>query len=90
MADQPNTGKNEFTPDDLREARSNFDPSALSQEPDQDNPIAQGKPQPTAAELAEQQRRDEKDLNQDSRSRDDRLVESGRGHQTAGRLGGVK
>ena len=89
MADDPNR-KTEFTPEELREAKGNFDPEQLAQQGKQGNPLAQGKPQPTAAELAEQQRREEKDIDQDSRTRDDRLVETGRAHHTAGRLGGVK
>ena len=90
MADKqtPNT---ELTPEELRKAKGNFDPSNLVHEERQrGTPEAQGKPQPSAAELAEQQRRDEKDIDSDSRTRDDRLVNSGRGHHTAGRLGGVK
>jgi hypothetical protein len=90
MADEhtPNT---DLTPEELRKAKGNFDPSQLAHEDQQrGTPEAQGKPQPSAAELAEQQRRDEKGTDSDTRTRDDRLVTSGRGHHTAGRLGGVK
>ncbi|QDV32831.1 hypothetical protein [Tautonia plasticadhaerens] len=87
MADEPNT-RNEYTPEQLREAKGNFDPSTLAREGEQANPQAQGKPQPTAEELAEQQRRGEKAIDQDSRTREDRLVNTGRGQHTSGRLGG--
>lgn len=90
MADEhtPNT---ELTPEELRKAKGNFDPSALAnQDEQQGTPEAQGKPQPSAAELAEQRRRDEKDIDSAPRTRDDRLVKTGRAHHTAGRLGGVK
>lgn len=90
MADD-HTPKTEYTPEQLREAKGDYDPSKLAtQGTEEGNPLARGKPQPTAAELAEQQRRDEKDIDRAHRTREDRLVTSGRGHQTAGRLGGVK
>ncbi|MEW4569576.1 hypothetical protein AB1L88_17055 [Tautonia sp. JC769] len=92
MAGEPTpTPNTDMTPEALRKAKGDFDPSKLSQEGQQHGtPEAQGEHQPSAAELAEQQRRDEKGADGETRTRDDRLVTAGRGHHTAGRLGGVK
>ena len=89
MANRPDDHA-ERTPEDLRKAKGDFDPERLAQgSGDSAGADTSGPPQPNAQDQAAQQRLDEK-AREVSKTRDERLVESGRGRHTTGRLGGNK
>jgi len=81
--------KHEYTPEELRDNMSNFDPKAAG---DAAKPASypgedKGKSGPPPENSAEQARRDEKQSafnNNPERDRDDHLTRIGRGHHTHG------
>lgn len=84
MAD-PNP-KTEYTPDELRQGLSNFDPKAVG-DPDKPWTRAPGKSGPPPEVTPEQERREAKESefqNSPDPSRDDHLTRIGRGQQTHG------
>ena len=87
MADRPDQHA-DWTPEELRRAKGDFDPQQLAQGAEGSSEAdTSGPPHPSAQDQAAQQRLDEK-AREVSKTRDERLVESGRGRQTTGRLGG--
>jgi hypothetical protein len=85
MAD-PNP-KTEYTPDELRQGMSDFDPNALGREQGQPSPQTPGKSGAPPETTPEQERMEDKASefrNNPERSRDDHLTRIGRGQQTHG------
>ncbi|CAN5895157.1 hypothetical protein BH23PLA1_BH23PLA1_23930 [soil metagenome] len=89
--------KQEYTGQDIAKAKGGYDPETLASggEPSRQaerggpNPIEGGPPQMSGQDQAEQQAQDEK-AQPTTRDRDGRLIVSGRGRHTTGRLGGVQ
>lgn len=79
----------EYTPEELRESLSNFDPEAIGGQAsgDQPNPSRPDTGGPPPEDMPEQARLNEKASkfhNDPERGRDDHLTHVGRGHQTHG------
>ncbi len=89
--------KKEYTAEEIVKAKGGYDPEAFAgdseldqaAEPGGSNPKAGGLPQMSGHDQAEQQAQNEK-AKPTTRDRDGRLIASGRGRDTTGRLGGVE